>query len=56
FTTKKEGNFGLGIGLSVCHQIINQHNGRIEVESVPNEFTRMAVWLPIHCTLHRDKE
>ncbi|MGR5456648.1 sensor histidine kinase, partial [Vibrio alfacsensis] len=27
FTTKKEGNFGLGIGLSVCQQILNQHKG-----------------------------
>ncbi|MGF1720513.1 ATP-binding protein [Vibrio kyushuensis] len=47
FTTKKEGNFGLGIGLSVCQQIIHQHSGKIEVESATNEFTRMNIWLPI---------
>ncbi|OLQ88248.1 ATPase [Vibrio panuliri] len=47
FTTKKEGNFGLGIGLSVCQQIIHQHGGMIEVESKVSEFTRMSVWLPI---------
>ena len=47
FTTKKEGNFGLGIGLSVCQQIIAQHSGRIDVESKSNEFTKMNVWLPI---------
>ncbi|MCZ4293633.1 ATP-binding protein [Vibrio sinaloensis] len=46
FTTKKEGNFGLGIGLSVCQQIVHQHGGRIEVESVENQFTSMSVWLP----------
>lgn len=47
FTTKREGNFGLGIGLSVCQQIIQQHGGTIEVDSVENQFTQMSVWLPI---------
>ncbi|USD42187.1 cyclic nucleotide-binding domain-containing protein [Vibrio sp. SCSIO 43135] len=47
FTTKKEGNFGLGIGLSVCQQIVTQHHGRIEVASEPNQYTRMSVWLPL---------
>jgi len=46
YTTKKEGNFGLGIGLSVCQQILSQHSGWIEVESSPDEFTKMTVWLP----------
>ncbi|WCP66040.1 ATP-binding protein [Vibrio tubiashii] len=46
FTTKKEGNFGLGIGLSVCQQIVHQHGGRIEVDSVVGQFTKMSVWLP----------
>ena len=36
FTTKREGNFGLGIGLHVCQQIIAQHSGRIEVSSEPS--------------------
>lgn len=47
FTTKKEGNFGLGIGLSVCQQIVHQHGGQIEVQSEPNRFTKMSVWLPL---------
>lgn len=47
YTTKKEGNFGLGIGLAVCRQIVLQHGGDILVESVPNEFTKMTVILPI---------
>ena len=46
FTTKKEGNFGLGIGLSVCQQIVHQHGGQIEVDSVVDQFTKMSVWLP----------
>ncbi|EGA70280.1 response regulator [Vibrio sinaloensis DSM 21326] len=47
FTTKKEGNFGLGIGLSVCQQIVRQHGGFISVESETHHFTRMSVWLPL---------
>ncbi|OIQ26802.1 ATP-binding protein [uncultured Vibrio sp.] len=50
FTTKKEGNFGLGIGLSVCQQIIKQHSGKIEVESQPGKYTHMKVWLPLQPT------
>lgn len=46
FTTKKEGNFGLGIGLSVCQQIVHQHGGKIEVESEIDQFTTFSVWLP----------
>ncbi|MDB1123953.1 ATP-binding protein [Vibrio algarum] len=59
YTTKKEGNFGLGIGLSVCHQILAQHGGWIEVESSPNEYTKMIVWLPFqpaNTVVNTDKE
>lgn len=41
FTTKREGHFGLGIGLSVSLQIVQQHHGRIEVASEPGRYTRM---------------
>ncbi len=47
YTTKREGNFGLGIGLSVCQQIIHQHNGWIDVDSKLGEYTNMQVWLPL---------
>ncbi len=47
FTTKKEGNFGLGIGLSICQQIVAAHGGWIEVDSELNKYTRMTVWLPV---------
>lgn len=47
YTTKKEGNFGLGIGLSICHQIIHSHGGWITVDSIPNQFTCMTIWLPL---------
>lgn len=56
FTTKKEGNFGLGIGLSVCQQIIQQHGGTIEVESELGHFTQMSVWLPIETPPYNSEE
>ncbi|MFL7865279.1 ATP-binding protein [Vibrio cincinnatiensis] len=46
YTTKREGHFGLGIGLSVCQQIVHQHQGWIEVDSQVGEYTTMRVWLP----------
>ncbi|MFV0450410.1 MAG: ATP-binding protein [Vibrio sp.] len=47
YTTKREGNFGLGIGLSICQQIMHQHHGWIDVESKLGEYTNMRVWLPL---------
>ncbi|WP_422388485.1 sensor histidine kinase [Aeromonas jandaei] len=47
FTTKREGHFGLGIGLSVSLQIVQQHHGRIEVASESGRYTRMRVCLPL---------
>ncbi|CAM3786435.1 Wide host range VirA protein [Vibrio aerogenes CECT 7868] len=45
FTTKKEGNFGLGIGLSVCQQIIQQHHGWIDLDSTVGKGTSIHVYL-----------
>jgi signal transduction histidine kinase len=47
FTTKREGNFGLGIGLSLCTQIIHHHNGTIKVESEPGKQTVFTIILPV---------
>jgi len=47
YTSKREGNFGLGIGLTICSQIIKRHGGNIEVESEENQFTRFIITLPV---------
>ncbi len=45
FFSTKEG--GVGLGLSIAHRIIDQHHGKIEVESAPGRGTLLTVWLPI---------
>ncbi len=50
FTTKKpddHGHGGSGLGLSVCRQIIEQHHGRIRVESVVGKGSKFTVKLPM---------
>lgn len=47
YTTKREGNFGLGIGLTICSQIIKRHSGFIEIESEVDKFTRFIITLPV---------
>jgi signal transduction histidine kinase len=49
FTTKQpdeHGRGGTGLGLSVCRQIIEQHHGRIRVESVAGKGSSFTVKLP----------
>lgn len=49
FTTKQPdeyGRGGTGLGLSVCRQIIEQHHGRIRVESVVGKGSSFTVKLP----------
>ena len=45
FFSTKEG--GVGLGLSITHRIIDQHDGKIEVESAPGKGTLFTVWLPV---------
>jgi CheY-like chemotaxis protein len=46
FTTRKIGE-GTGLGLSVCHGIIKEHNGRIYAQSQPDKGATFIVELPI---------
>lgn len=50
YTTKEpdeHGHGGTGLGLSVCRQIIEQHHGRIRVESVPGKGSTFTIKLPL---------
>jgi signal transduction histidine kinase len=46
FSTKPDVK-GIGLGLSVCHGIIQNHQGEIRVESKPGEGSTFTVVLPI---------
>jgi signal transduction histidine kinase len=46
FTTKAAGK-GTGLGLHICHSIIQRHGGRIEVTSRPGEGTTFTIYLPL---------
>jgi signal transduction histidine kinase len=52
YTTKEpdeHGHGGTGLGLSVCRQIVEQHHGRIRVESVVGKGSAFTVKLPLKC-------
>lgn len=36
-----------GLGLAICHSMVNLLNGQIQVSSIPNEVTTFNVWLPV---------
>ncbi len=47
FFTSKEVGKGTGLGLWICYQIIQKHQGKIEVNSLLGEGTTVTVTLPL---------
>lgn len=45
FTTKKEGK-GTGLGLFITKQVVEDHEGRVEITSRSGEGTRVSILLP----------
>ena len=53
FTTKSQ---GVGLGLAICKNLVEAHNGRIEVKSKVGKGTTFTVKLPIHQTEGGEKQ
>lgn len=45
FTTK---NFGTGLGISAVEQILEQHGGGLDIDSVEGKGATFTLWLPTH--------
>lgn len=46
FFTSKDVGKGMGLGLSITHQILQAHKAMVEVDSRPAEFTRFRIAFP----------
>lgn len=51
FTTKPIGE-GTGMGLSISYKIIQEHGGRIDVDSVTGQGTTFSIYLPLQAAAH----
>jgi len=49
FQSRAETRFpqGMGLGLSIAHDLVTAHQGRLEFESLPGEGSSFTIWLPV---------
>jgi len=47
YTTKLPGH-GTGLGLSLCQSIINNHHGKLDIQSIPLNGTDMNISFPLN--------
>ncbi len=55
FYTTKEVNKGTGLGMSIVYGIVKQHEGFINVNSVPGEGTTFEIYLPLIKSEEKDE-
>jgi signal transduction histidine kinase len=57
FSTKQRGNQkGMGLGLTICHMIIQRHGGAIAVKSVAGEGTSFDIYLPVGSKSDKERD
>lgn len=47
FFSTKPSSIGTGLGLSIVNDIVNQHGGLLNIDSIEGEFTRVQILLPL---------
>jgi len=47
---------GMGLGLSIAHDLIAAHDGRLVLESVPGVGSHFTLWLPSNVTTDSSEE
>ncbi len=56
FFTSKDVGQGMGLGLSITHQILHSHGVTIEVQSQPCEFTKINLLFPVPKPDHQEDQ
>jgi signal transduction histidine kinase len=48
FFSTKPSRVGTGLGLSISHGIISEHDGKMLINSVEGEYTKITINLPLN--------